>query len=101
MAKLFAKHIKMQEAVAELQKTSVNIAVGTPQRVMDLLEHGALSLTHLERIIVDASHIDQKKRGVLDMKELHIPLVKLLTRGDLKERYGMGGGKGTVELLFY
>lgn len=65
----------------------------------DLLLIGALSATHLERIVVDASHIDQKKRGVLDMKELQVPLVQLLARKDLKERYGSGEGK--VELLFY
>lgn len=60
---------------------------------------GALSSAHLERIIVDASHIDQKKRGILDMKETQIPLVQLLARTDLKERYG--GGEGKIELLLF
>lgn len=99
VAKLFAKHIKLNEAVEELKKTRVNFGVGTPQRIMDLLDDGALSAKKLERIVIDASHIDQKKRGVLDMKELQIPLVKLLTRETLKERYGSGEGK--IELLFY
>lgn len=31
-------------------------------------------------MVVDASYIDQKKRGILDMKELHEPLIKLLLR---------------------
>ncbi|EME86582.1 uncharacterized protein MYCFIDRAFT_29694 [Pseudocercospora fijiensis CIRAD86] len=99
VAKLFAKHIKLKEAVETCKKTRMNIGVGTPQRIMDLLDDGALSTKHLERIVVDASHIDQKKRGVLDMKELQVPLVKLLTREDLKERYGSGEGK--LELMFY
>ena len=60
---------------------------------------GALSSSRLERIVVDASHIDQKKRGVLDMKETQIPLVQLLTRPELRERYGDSDGK--VELLFF
>ncbi|CAK1359250.1 hypotheticalsprotein [Cercospora beticola] len=99
VAKLFAKHIKMEEAVQQLKKDRINIGVGTPQRIMDLLDDGALSAIKLDRIVVDASHIDQKKRGVLDMKELQIPLVNLLTRKEFKERYGSGDGK--IELLFY
>jgi len=53
----------------------------------------------LERIVVDASHIDQKKRGILDMKEIQAPLVQLLTRQDLKERFSADVNK--LELLFY
>lgn len=61
---------------------------------------GALSSAHLERIIVDASHIDLKKRGILDMKETQIPLVQLLTRKEIRERYSIEGG-GRVDLLFF
>lgn len=99
VAKLFAKHIKKAEASEQLSKDRINIGVGTPQRLMDLLDEGALLDKKLDRIVVDASHIDMKKRGVLDMKELQIPLVKLLTRKAFKERYGNGEGK--IELLFY
>ena len=60
---------------------------------------GALSAAHLERVIVDASHIDQKKRGILDMKETQVPLVQLLARESFKERYG--SREGRIELLFY
>ena len=57
---------------------------------------GALSASHLERVVVDASHIDQKKRGVMEMKETQVPLVQLLARKDIKEAAG-----GKVELLFF
>ncbi len=60
---------------------------------------GALSLEKLERIVVDASHIDQKKRGILDMKETQIPLMQFLNRKGLKDRYGTTS-QG-VDLLFY
>jgi protein CMS1 len=73
--------------------------VGTPQRVNDLLENGALSAKHLKRIILDASYIDQKKRGLLDMKDTLIPVVKLLTRKDLRERYD--NETLPTKLLFY
>lgn len=49
--------------------------------------------------MVDASHIDVKKRGMLDMKETLNPLVDLLTRKEFKERYE-GGEKG-LEVLFF
>jgi len=60
---------------------------------------GALSTIHLERIVIDTSHIDQKKRGILDMKESQLPLVKLLSREGFKERYVLSEGK--IELLFF
>jgi protein CMS1 len=55
-----------------------------------------LSASRLERIIIDASHIDQKKRGIMDMKETQVPLVQLLSRKDIKE-----AAEGKVELLFF
>jgi len=99
VAKMFAKHIKLKEAVEMMKKSRISIGVGSPQRIMDLLDDGALSSSKLERVIIDASHIDQKKRGVLDMKETQVPLVKLLTRQELKERYGSSEHK--LELLFF
>ena len=97
--KLFAKHIKLEEAKESVKKTRMGIGVGTPKRISDLLDDGALSAAKLERIVVDVSHIDQKKRGILDMKDLQPALMALLNRPDLKERYG--AEKDGVELLFY
>jgi len=99
VAKLFAKHIKLKEAIEECKKIKISVGVGTPQRVNDLLEDGALSAKHLRRIIVDASYIDQKKRGILDMKETQMPLVNLLTRKDLRERYE--DDEMPTKLIFY
>ena len=99
VAKLFAKHIKLKEAITTCQKLRMGIGVGTPQRISDLLDNNALSLTNIRRIVVDASHIDMKKRGILDMKEIQVPLVSLLVRKEIKERYGKGADG--IELLFY
>ncbi|RUO96218.1 U3-containing 90S pre-ribosomal complex subunit-domain containing protein [Jimgerdemannia flammicorona] len=38
VAKLFAKHLKLEEQIAFLNNTIVNVAVGTPARVMKLIE---------------------------------------------------------------
>lgn len=97
--KLFAKHIKLGEAKESVSKTRMGIGVGTPKRISDLLDDGALSAVALQRIVVDVSHIDQKKRGILDLKDLQPALMDLLNRPDLKERYGVE--KGGIELLFY
>ena len=113
----FAKHIKLEEAVTFLKNARTGIAVGTPVRLMDLLDNGialfpgsvqycnltelvgALSVSHLKRVVVDASHIDQKKRGVMDSKDTMIPLARWLSRTEFKERYT--DPDSTIELLFY
>jgi protein CMS1 len=114
--------MKVEEQVKFLEKHRTGICVGTPARLMDLIDNGklglrpclgissgsdqqeltyagALSLEHLKRLVVDASHIDQKKRGVLDMKDTVMPLARFLSRPDLKERYG--DEKKPLALLFY
>ena len=42
VAKLFAKHIKLKEAIETVKKTRMGIGVGTPQRIIDLLDDGML-----------------------------------------------------------
>lgn len=94
----------------------MNIGVGTPSRIVDLLIHGwsngmprtHCSLTHrldelssdsLERVVIDCSFLDQKKRSILDMKETQQPLMQLLNREELKPRYS--SAQAPVKLVFY
>lgn len=60
---------------------------------------GSLNLDELERIVIDGSHIDQKQRGIFDMKETHLPLLQLLTRPELRDRYG--ASKKKVQILMF
>lgn len=60
---------------------------------------GALSVQHLKRIIIDASHIDQKKRGIMDMKDTMMPLAKWLSRKEFKDKYA--AETNPLELLFF
>ncbi|MCJ1358807.1 MAG: hypothetical protein MMC33_008807 [Icmadophila ericetorum] len=99
VAKLFAKHIKLKDAVSYVQKTKISIGVGTPSRIIDLLESGALSSKSLRQVVIDCSHVDQKGRGLFDMREINVPLVSLLNRSELKERYT--GKVGGIGLLFF
>ena len=55
----------------------------------------------LKRIVIDASHIDQKKRGVMDMKDTMVPLAKWLARREFKERYTADSEEKQVSLMFY
>jgi hypothetical protein len=40
VAKLFAKHIKLKEAIETVSNTRMGIGVGTPQRLIDLINDG-------------------------------------------------------------
>ncbi|KAL4894171.1 U3-containing 90S pre-ribosomal complex subunit-domain containing protein [Aspergillus ambiguus] len=88
IGKLFAKHIKLDEAKQFLDRARTGIGAGTPARISDLIDAGSLKLDELQRIVIDGSYVDQKQRGIFDMKETHFPLLQLLTRPELKERYG-------------
>lgn len=97
VAKLFAKHIKLPDAVKFLKSNRTGIAVGTPARLKDLMDDGALQVDRLERIVVDASHIDVKKRGILENQDVQVPLILWLGQEVLREKYA----DKTVQLLFY
>ncbi|OJJ61319.1 hypothetical protein ASPSYDRAFT_43261 [Aspergillus sydowii CBS 593.65] len=99
IGKLFAKHIKLEEAKQFLERARLGIGAGTPARISDLIEAGSLKLDELKRIVIDGSHVDQKQRGIFDMKETHLPLLQLLTRPELRERYGAKGKK--IEILVF
>lgn len=112
--KLFAKHLKLADQVASLKKNRyvfekslrtrtdftcrVDYGVGTPDRLSALLEEKALSTENLKRVVIDVSYIDQKKRGILDMKDLHEALIKLLLR---KEFLGEDKEAGDELFVFY
>jgi len=69
IAKLFARHIKVEEHTTYLRRTKVGAAVGTSGRLGKLLEIDALSVSALTHIILDLSYRDIKKRSVLDIPE--------------------------------
>ena len=60
---------------------------------------GVLSTSSLKRLVVDCSYVDQKKRGIFDMRETQQPLMRLLNRPDLKSRYGCE--HTDIQLLMY
>lgn len=89
-AKLFSKHMKVEEQVSML-KNRVNIASGTPSRIKKLIEMEALGLSRLAVIVLDM-HTDVKGYSLFTLPQvrnefwdlyksfLHQPLLK----GDLR-----------------
>ena len=61
IAKLFAKHIKIQKQIDDLNEYMYPVAIGTPARLNKLIELGALHLSKTRGVIIDGSHKDQKE----------------------------------------
>ncbi|KIX01915.1 uncharacterized protein Z518_07854 [Rhinocladiella mackenziei CBS 650.93] len=89
VAKLIAKHMKLQDNVEYMKKTKVGIAISTPVRLQDLIEAGAIQLDGLRRIVVDGSYRDEKKRTIFEMDELFRPLMALLNLDGIRRRYAV------------
>ncbi|KAI5801704.1 U3-containing 90S pre-ribosomal complex subunit-domain containing protein [Peziza echinospora] len=97
VAKLFAKHIKLKESIEFCQQTKIGMGVGTPGRILDLIKEDALSLDEVVRIVIDASHIDQKKRTIFEIKETQKGIMDLLSHEPLKKRIL----NGSTVIIFY
>ncbi|KAI0083988.1 U3-containing 90S pre-ribosomal complex subunit-domain containing protein [Irpex rosettiformis] len=114
VAKLFAKHIKLEEHVTYLKRTKIAAAAGTPGRLGKLLENGkvicfkeslvlinfadALQTTALTHIILDISYRDTKKRNLLDIPETRDEVFKTVI-GAPKVLQGIRQGKIQLVLL--
>ena len=87
IAKLFAKHLKLKETIEYVKRTAFGFGVGTPKRLQDLIEDGVLQVKDLQRIVVDGSYLDDKKRSIFSMKELLDPMLDLLLETGLRKRF--------------
>lgn len=68
VAKLFAKHFKVQEQIDALNRQHFPIAVGTPNRLYKLAELGALKLSNTQLVLVDMEK-DEKEFTVLTLAD--------------------------------
>ncbi|KAH8107208.1 U3-containing 90S pre-ribosomal complex subunit-domain containing protein [Cristinia sonorae] len=99
VAKLFARHFKLEDHVAYLKRTKLAAAAGTPGRLGKLLcDTDALSTAQLTHIILDISHQDSKKRNLLDIPETRDEVFKAVL-GCPKVVQGMKSGKIQLVLL--
>ncbi|KAJ2899610.1 hypothetical protein IWW38_000912 [Coemansia aciculifera] len=71
--KLFSRHLKIEEQQKALGSAAVDVAVGTPNRILKLLtgdgkSGGALKVNRLRLVVVDCWQ-DEKMRVVVDMDD--------------------------------
>ncbi|EMR09335.1 hypothetical protein PNEG_02290 [Pneumocystis murina B123] len=97
VAKLFAKHIKLKDHINYLSRTRLTIAVGTPGRILDLINCDSLKVDFLNWIILDTTYNDVKKRKFWDMPECWRAMIKLITTDPLKTMLK----KGSVKIVYY
>ncbi|XP_043720329.1 protein CMSS1 [Telopea speciosissima] len=69
-AKLFAKHMKVDDQVS-LLKGRVNIASGTPSRIKKLIDMDALGLSRLALIVLDM-HTDAKGYSLFTLPQVSV-----------------------------
>ncbi|KAF3323718.1 Protein CMSS1 [Carex littledalei] len=89
-AKLFAKHLKVEEQV-NLLKAQVNIACGTPSRIKKLIDMEALSLKRLKLVVLDMQR-DAKSFSLFTLPQVSAEfwdlyktcLEEKVTRGDTR-----------------
>lgn len=85
IAKLFAKHFKVEEQMEMLSKEYYPIALGTPNRVNKLIELGALSLKRTAMVLVDVTP-DSKQFNILTLNEVKTDFYRLLYDTVLPEK---------------
>lgn len=90
VAKLFAKHLKVEEQCKELREGSVLVGVGTPGRVLKLAELGALSTERLGLLVLDVQR-DAKLMTVMDIPETRADFSRILSSLCLP-RFSQGNG---------
>lgn len=79
VAKLFARHFKVEEQDAWLRAQPAPLGVGTPHRVHTLIQQGSCRLDHLAALIIDFSWTDAKQRTVFDTPETRDAMLHLLS----------------------
>lgn len=93
-AKLFAKHIKVEEQVKALENY-VNIAVGTPNRVKKLIDIGALGLGSLSIVLLDMCE-DAKGLTLFTIPQVKADCLELY-----KSHFYQQASSGKIKFCFY
>lgn len=78
VAKLFAKHMKIEDQKKFLTKTNCQVGIGTPGRLLLLLKQGVLQLESLVAVVLDWNWRDSKLKRLQDIPEIRQDLVLLL-----------------------
>lgn len=99
VAKLFARHFKADAQGAWLREHRAPLAVGTPHRLRQLLDSGALSLADAAALVIDHSWTDQKGRTIFDGPETRTAVVDLI--GAPAVRAALRRGQGACRIVLF
>ncbi|KIW79139.1 hypothetical protein Z517_08979 [Fonsecaea pedrosoi CBS 271.37] len=99
VGKFMPKHMKLEMNIKFLQSNKVGIAIGTPERLNQLLEAGALKTHGLQRIVVDGSHHDEKRSNIFTIGQIFRPMVAFLNDDNIRQRYGAEQNK--VDIIVF
>ncbi|CAK8678884.1 unnamed protein product [Clavelina lepadiformis] len=77
-AKLFSRHMKIEEQAKTLKNSVIHFAVGTPARIKALIQQGALTLAHTRAVVIDWNWRDVKMKRIADVRETRESLFSLL-----------------------
>jgi len=67
--KLFARHLKLENQVAQLKKKLIAVGVGTPNRLFALGQTGALKLRNCKYLLVDAA-LNKKNQTIFSTNQI-------------------------------
>jgi protein CMS1 len=76
IAKLFAKHIKLQEAITMVKENKLGMGVGTPQRLIDLFDDGKLAMFMLPICILMISQALSPQADLRESSSTHRTLTQ-------------------------
>ncbi|KAI6656802.1 hypothetical protein LOD99_16105 [Oopsacas minuta] len=78
IAKLFAKHMKLDKQQEYMSKHICHIATGTPERLLQLIQKFNYLSTSLKLVILDWQRKDAKQRTIIEISENKKPMSILL-----------------------
>ncbi|OAG39325.1 hypothetical protein AYO21_06529 [Fonsecaea monophora] len=99
VGKFMPKHMKLEMNIKFLQSNKVGIAIGTPERLNQLLEAEALKTQGLQRIVVDGSYHDEKRSNIFTIGQIFRPMVAFLNDDNIRQRYGAEQNK--VDIIVF
>ena len=85
VAKLFARHFKADAQASWLKAQVAPIAVGTPHRLRQLIDMGALRLDDTAALVIDHSWVDQKQRTIFDGPETRVAIIDLIGQPSVRD----------------
>lgn len=77
---LFAKHKKLADEIEYFrqEKSQMNLIIGTPKRIDDLIESRAMNLKRLKFVLIDWNYENMKKQRLIDLNQLKAEICSLL-----------------------